>query len=144
MIDWIQSHQALVWWTAGITVVTFIGTLIAVPILIVRLPSDYFLAEHRQSIRLPHRHPILGLTLLIFKNGLGVLLLVIGIAFLVLPVGQGILTILVGMTLIDFPGKYKLERWLISWRSINHLFNWMRRKAGRPPLQALHPSEDSP
>ena len=58
----------------------------------------------------------------------------VGIAMLVLP-GQGLLTIVVGIVLLNFPGKYRLERWLATrspvWRSLN----WLRRRAGRPELQ---------
>ena len=39
--------------------------------------------------------------------------------------GQGLLTMVVGLLLVDFPGKYRLERWLVTrqqvWRSINWL-----------------------
>ena len=49
--------------------------------------------------------------------------------------GQGVLTIVVGMLLFDFPGKFRLERWLVTrptvWRSIN----WLRERAGREPSQ---------
>jgi hypothetical protein len=49
--------------------------------------------------------------------------------------GQGLLTIAVGLMLVDFPGKFRFERWLAVrppvWRSIN----WLRKRAGRGPLE---------
>lgn len=43
------------------------------------------------------------------RNVLGAILLVAGIAMLVLP-GQGVPTILISLGLMNFPGKYRLER----------------------------------
>ncbi len=71
--------------------------------------------------------------LLTGKNALGYLFVLMGIAMLVLP-GQGILTIMIGVTLLDFPGKYRLERWLVSRRPVLRSINWLRRCAGREPL----------
>ena len=53
---------------------------------------------------------------------------------LVVP-GQGLLTILIGVMLTDFPGKYALERRLISQPSIFNAINWIRDKAGKEPLK---------
>ena len=32
MLEWTQEHQALLWWLAVASVVTFVGTLVAIPI----------------------------------------------------------------------------------------------------------------
>jgi hypothetical protein len=37
--------------------------------------------------------------------------------------------------LLDFPGKYRLERWLATRRAVWRSINWLRRRAGREPLQ---------
>lgn len=52
---------------------------------------------------------------------------------LVLP-GQGLFTIFIGLILSNYPGKYKLERKLISIPSILKMVNWLRRKSNKPPL----------
>jgi hypothetical protein len=52
---------------------------------------------------------------------------------LVLP-GQGLLTIILGITLMNFPGKYRLERWLVSRGSTLKLINYLRRRRGKPAL----------
>ena len=61
-------------------------------------------------------------------------LILAGIAMLVLP-GQGLLTILIGFLMLDLPGKYRVEKWLISRGRVLHAINWYRGKKGRPPLR---------
>lgn len=77
--------------------------------------------------------------ILIAKNLVGLVLLIAGIAMLVLP-GQGLLTIAVGLVLIDFPGKFRLERWLATRRPVWRSLNWLRKRAGRPELTRPEPS----
>ena len=55
------------------------------------------------------------------------MLLLAGILMLFLP-GQGLLTLFLGILLIDFPGKYKTERWLISQPAIANSLNWLRKR----------------
>ena len=40
----------------------------------------------------------------------------------------------IGLVLLDFPGKYKLERWLVTRRPVRRSIAWLRRRAGREPL----------
>jgi hypothetical protein len=110
----------------------FIGTLTAIPILIVRLPNDYFIQTHRRTW-LQNRHPVLRVSAFVIKNLLGYVFLLAGIAMLVLP-GQGILTMLIGVSLIDFPGKQKLQRQLVAQPAVLRTINKIRRKFGRMPL----------
>jgi hypothetical protein len=49
--------------------------------------------------------------------------------------GQGTLLILTGLTLIDFPGKRRLERSLIRRPSVLKLINGLRQRFQRPPLE---------
>ena len=71
--------------------------------------------------------------MIIGKNLIGYVFVVAGIIMLMLP-GQGILTIVIGITLLDFPGKYRLERWVVSRRPVLRSINWVRRRAKRGPL----------
>jgi hypothetical protein len=122
-----------VWVVLGVVSgVLFIGTLIAIPILIVRLPNDYFIKNHRRTW-LQNRHPVLRVTAYVIKNLIGYVFLLAGIAMLVLP-GQGILTMLIGVSLIDFRGKQKLQRKLIGQPAILRTINKIRQKYGRKPL----------
>ena len=71
--------------------------------------------------------------LLIGKNALGYIFIVAGIVMLALP-GQGILAILIGIMLLNFPGKFRLERWIITRRPVIRSINWLRRRAKHAPL----------
>ena len=53
---------------------------------------------------------------------------------LVLP-GQGLLTIVVGLVLLDFPGKFRLERWLVSRPRVLALLNRFRVALNKPPFE---------
>jgi hypothetical protein len=133
MLDWIQEHRGLLYGLASISLVLFVGTLVAVPMLVARIPPDYFEHEQRPPVPWADRHPLARIALRACKNALGWVLVAAGLAMLVLP-GQGLLTILVGFLLLDLPGKYRMEKWLVSRRRILASINWLRRRTGREPL----------
>jgi putative transmembrane protein PGPGW len=121
-----------------VSIAGFVGSLIAIPLILVRLPPHYFDERHPRTWMENH-HPALRMIGHILKNVIGVVLLIAGLAMLVLP-GQGILTMLIGISLIDFPGKRQLERKLIGQRAVLHTINKVREKFGRPPLTVAHDS----
>ncbi|MDQ1291139.1 MAG: hypothetical protein QG615_941 [Nitrospirota bacterium] len=128
--QYIPVH-VLIWLTVG-SLVGFIGTLIAIPFIMVRLPADYF------DIRTPRHwmkdhHPVLRWVGLIVKNAVGAVFLLAGFAMLFLP-GQGILTMLIGISLLDFPGKRKLEAKIVGQPTVLHALNAIRTKFAKPPL----------
>ncbi|MBT8130454.1 MAG: PGPGW domain-containing protein [Gammaproteobacteria bacterium] len=134
MLDWITIDEITVWYLAAFSIVSFIATLVLVPFLVVRIPEDYFAEIKRQRWEpWAHEHPFIRWSLLIAKNILGYIFIVLGIAMLVLP-GQGILTILIGIMFINFPGKYRLERWAVTRPPVLRAINNLRRNAGRQPL----------
>ena len=112
---------------------TFIGSLLVVPVLIGLLRPDYFLNHWQRVETRRRRHPALTVAILLVRNGIGLVLVAAGIAMLVLP-GQGLLTILVGVCVMDFPGKRRLIDRLVREPRIQRALNWIRRKAGRPEL----------
>jgi hypothetical protein len=134
MVDWLREHATLLWWLGIGSALMFVGTLLLIPILIARLPADYFTKTRRQRPEWGDRHPALWTTAVVLRNVTGALVVLAGLAMLVLP-GQGLLAILVGLTLIDFPGKTGLLRALVRRRAAARALNWMRAKAGRPPLE---------
>jgi len=134
MIDWIRSHDIVLWWLALGSALTFIGTLVLVPILVVRIPQDYFVSRKRSRSTWRSMHPVPGLALLVAKNVCGLVLILAGVAMLVLP-GQGMLTIVLGIMLLNFPGKYRLERRVARMRPVARSINWMRARGGHPPLK---------
>ena len=138
MPEWLGNHKVLLAWLAALSLLTFAGTLIIVPMLVVRIPEDYFVKRRRHRPPLCTRHPVLRLAGLIIKNLAGWLFIVAGITMLLLP-GQGIITIAVGLMLSDFPGKFRLQRWLAGRPFLLRAMNWTRSRAGRPPLQVPGP-----
>mgnify|MGYP001818787086 CR=1 FL=1 len=134
MFDGFTISESTVWYLAAFSVVSFFGTLIAIPFLVVRIPEDYFSESKRHRWEpWAHEHPVIRWTLLITKNLLGYVFIVLGIAMLVLP-GQGILTIAIGIMFINFPGKYRLERWVIMRAPVLRTINKLRLRAGHAPL----------
>lgn len=129
-----EINEQLIAILIGVSVVTFVGTLIAVPWLLVRLPSDYFVRTAREPTMFARAHPVVRLVLIVLKNLLGGVFIAGGIAMLVLP-GQGILSILIGLSLIDFPGKFWLERKLVQRGAVHRTINWLRRKGGKGPIE---------
>jgi hypothetical protein len=133
MIESFHAHEAAIWWIAGMSGMAFIATLVIVPWLVVRIPPDYFAHGRRERKQWSSRHPVIRGLLLAAKNLLGYALIAAGVAMLVLP-GQGLVTIFLGIVLVDLPGKYRLERWLVARRPVLRSVNWLRRRAGRAPL----------
>jgi uncharacterized membrane protein len=69
----------------------------------------------------------------IAKIIVGVCLLLIGLVMLVLP-GQGLITMLIGISLFPFPGKDKIEQYILSRKSVQTTLNWIRIKAKKAPF----------
>jgi len=130
--EWVRQHDTLLWWLGGISLVTFLGSLIIIPILIVRIPEDFFMPHYEPDE--PTLHPIKHALAGLGKNILGVVVFLAGFAMLFIP-GQGLLTMLLGLALIDFPGKREMELRLLRMPKINRVITWVRRKYGRKPLQ---------
>jgi hypothetical protein len=134
MFDWLRAHEVLLGWLSAVSVLMFVGSLIAIPYLATRIPTDYFIRQRHYVDRWQPRHPLVRLALLAAKNLCGVVFVLAGVAMLVLP-GQGILTILIGLMCLDFPGKFALERRFVRQPPVIGAINWMRAKTGHPPLQ---------
>lgn len=119
-------------WVMGLGVVLLVlgvASLIALPVLLARIPSDHFVAPPKAV-----RAGSLQWFGRIFKNVFGAVLLLLGIVMLVLP-GQGLLTIIGALVLLDFPGKRRLERWLVLRPKVLRSLNRLRARVGRPPFE---------
>jgi hypothetical protein len=139
--SWAQNHSQGLIFISTFSLVSFFGSLLLLPWLIIRIPEDYFGASCVDFGFLP-RHPFWKLLFRIGKNLLGVAFVIVGILMLVLP-GQGLLTLCLGLIFIDFPGKRKLENGLIRKKSILGVINSIRAKAKRPPLQIELPNSST-
>jgi len=140
-MDWQAHWQAIILWAGLLSLLLGVLTLLAVPWVITRLPADYFSRARRDPLRQQARRPLVALLFTLLKNALGLVLAALGIIMLVTP-GQGLLTLLVGLLLMNFPGKYRLERWLVSRPGLLRGMNWLRRRSGKEPL--LAPLEKTP
>ena len=131
-IFWFESHQTVLTWMGIFSLVLFFGTLIAVPVIIVSLPHD-LLKRGDQSAGKQWLN-LWYLPYVITKNVFGFIVLIAGIVMLVLP-GQGLITIFLGLALINFPGKRKLIRRLLSQKRIYMAITRLRAKFNKPPLE---------
>lgn len=134
LLTWLRDYQGLLEWLAGLSLLMFVVTLVVFPLVIIFLPEDYFIRDQRDPAHQKRQHPAVWLTLTILKNILGVVLIFVGAAMLVLP-GQGLLAMLLGATLVNFPGKYALERRLVTRPAVARTLNKIRKSAGRDQLK---------
>ena len=120
---------------AGFSVIIFFASILSLPFLVSFIPTDYF--QYAEPYRINHRfkHPVIRLSITISKKILGWLLIITGAILFILP-GQGLITIIAGLLLINFPGKRKVERKLISNHRVLHVINWLRAKRNKEPLLA--------
>jgi predicted RND superfamily exporter protein len=132
--SWVLDNGTLLGALALIGLVSLVASVLLLPFLVVRIPADYFRHQRRQHEYARERHPAVHHSIVILKNGVGILLILAGIAMLMLP-GQGLLTLLIGLMLTDFPGKYRLEKRLIAQPGVLKAVNWLRGRAGHPPLE---------
>ena len=102
----------------------FVGTLVAIPVILVRVPDDWFIRP-RNARSLPLR---------VARAALGAALIALGLAMLVLP-GQGVLTILVGLGILDIPFKHRVVTRLLSNPKVHGAIDRLRHKAGRGSLE---------
>lgn len=130
-VEAVLTKEVLIGLTIA-SVAFFVGTLIVIPFILVRLPPHYFDERHPRRW-MPNRSPVLRLAGLIAKNAVGAVFLAVGIALLFLP-GQGILTILLGVSLMDFPGKRYIERKIIGQPAVLKAVNSLRAKYNKPPF----------
>lgn len=132
ILTWLEVHQNVLGWLGLISLVMMAVTLLAVPMIIVTLPTGYL---NEDKDRLAGIRGIWRWPYLIVKNIFGGVLAVAGVAMLFLP-GQGLLTLVIGLGLMNFPGKRSLVRRLIGQHRIFAAINRLRARAHKAPLEA--------
>ncbi len=108
---------------ALVSFAVFLGGLVVVRALIVRLPSDHFVKpdpERSGGVRLARR---IG----------GGLLVALGLSMLVLP-GPGILVIALGVGLFDSPKKKEILRKILAQENVRKSMRDLRVRAGKEPF----------
>ena len=118
----------------ALTAVLSAASAVFTGFVLMKIPATYFCASRPRDFWID-QHPVIRWTGIVIKNVAGAFAVALGI-LLSLPgvPGPGLITILFGITLLDFPGKRKLERWLISRPPLLRSINRLRAKRGRPPL----------
>jgi len=132
---WIDFMHAHAGWVLAFSLISFVIGIISTPFIVSRIPMDYFVYDEKRAIANDSHHVVMRWLLACLKNMLGAILVVAGIIMLVTP-GQGVLSILFGLMIMNYPGKYQLERWIIRRPVIFQAVNALRAKQGQPPLQA--------
>ncbi len=127
---WLETNQALMWWLFIGSIASLVLCLLLLPVIVVRLEADYFVASRKQLMTGRTAGSWLWH---IGKNMLGAVFVIVGVALLVLP-GQGLLTIFIGLLMLEFPGKRAIELCLVRRPSILKLLTGMREKRGREPF----------
>lgn len=105
------------------SIAMFVGSIVAIPWLLRRMPADHF-------VRPPGKT---ALWKVLARNTIGAMLVAMGILMLVLP-GQGILAILLGLSIMDLEVKHRVVRRLLCRKHIQHAVQKIRARAGKPPL----------
>lgn len=126
----LASVAGLTWCDVALGAAVFAGTLVlnllAVGVILLKLPPTYLLDDHPRR-RVPARTIALncvGLALV----GLGILTSLPGVP------GQGLLTIAIGILLTDIPGKRRLGRRVLRRRGLLDHVNRLRTRFGKAPL----------
>ena len=129
--------------SALLAIVAFVASLVVVTVLLVNLPPNFFLESHSRHLWID-RHPVIRWSGLILKNAAGWFLVLLG-GILILPgvPGQGVLTILLGLILVDFPGKKKVERRVLSRPRLRARINQLRQRFDKSPLLLDEPTNGS-
>lgn len=112
-----------------VSIVSLVLSIFIIPYVIINIPEDYFISKRRVP-----KKGIVYLFTRIVKNLFGLFLGLIGIIMLFTP-GQGLLFLLIGFIMINFPGKYRLEKKLIKNKKIYNSINRIRKKHNKPPLK---------
>ena len=112
---------------------TLLLSLAVVVVVVLRMPAGYFTLARAPF--LPGVNPILRITLLVLKNFAGLAVIAAGIVLSIPGVpGQGFITIFLGLMLVNFPGKFRLERAIIRRPAVHGFVNRLRQRYGKPPL----------
>jgi hypothetical protein len=140
MIDGLQKLARTLtgghwWWGLVVSAVLFAGSMVLVTVIVIGWPVDHFRRAGRRAFW-AHRHPVVRIAGLILKNLAGIILFALGVVMALPGVpGQGLLTALIGLTLVNFPGKARIERRLIARPTVFRTVNRLRARFHHPPLE---------
>lgn len=120
MLEWLKDHILLLSISFGTGLLFMAG----ISIYLVRMPADALVKKKRSS------RPWVRIA----RNILGWVLIVGGAAMVFLP-GPGFLVLLLGITMADFPGKKRVQTWLLHRKAIVGPINRLRKHFKQPKLK---------
>jgi hypothetical protein len=121
------------WWGVGLSVGLAFGSIALAVTIIIRWPPDHFVRDY--AAQATKQHVVIRTLALAAKNVLGGIVILLGMVMALPGIpGQGLLMMIVGVTILDFPGKRRMERRLIARPRILRSINTLRARFGHPPL----------
>lgn len=133
-MDYFEFPWTALLWGAIALVVSFALSTVVMILVLIRLPATFFHDANSWTL-FQSAHPALRWAGRITKNLVGILAILLGMA-LALPgiPGPGLAILVVGIMLVDFPGRRRLVRRLISHPRVLSTLNSWRGRFGRSPL----------
>jgi hypothetical protein len=132
LIDWVENYRIVIWWIGALSTIIFLIILFAIPIFIVKLPSDFFIRQNLPKPLLASRkHTVIRLIYVIIKNVIGVMIIFAGIAMLFLP-GQGVMTVIIGISLLNIRGKRRIVLAFVCRSFVIQSLNRLRTRFNKP------------
>jgi len=132
-LNYFEELESLLQLLAVLSLLTFAVSLVCIPLLVARLPRNYFL--HRSDLgNSPSATISIGTVIvMLLRNLIGLALVAAGILMLFLP-GQGVITMVIGIAVMSFPYKRKLLVGLTRPVSVRKSLDWLRRKMKKEPF----------
>jgi purine-cytosine permease-like protein len=128
LLNFITDEKVIIILTS-VSMISLVLSIFIIPYVIVNIPENYFISKRRVR-----KKGIIYLFTRIIKNLFGLVLGLIGFIMIFTP-GQGLLFLFIGFMMLNFPGKYNLEKKLIKNKKIYNSINRIRKKYNKPPLK---------
>lgn len=126
----VLPSRAIALWAVLFSAVSMVVSLFATMVFLIRLPPGAFAETRRTRPR-----SIPGLIARVLTNLAGWVLILVGVVLSIPGVpGQGLLTILLGLLLVDFPGRTRLLRRILTRPAIRRTIDRLRIRFKRPPF----------
>jgi hypothetical protein len=122
-------------WALIIALLTSASGFAVIGFLVVRMPAGYFCERTQGDFLSGKRTGVHRWISRLVKNIVGGVIILLGAVASVPGVpGPGLLIILAGLMLTDFPGKRRLEIWLVSRPGVLATINRLRHFFAKPPM----------
>lgn len=129
----LEPLQSVLQILAALSALTFCISILCIPLLVARLPTDYFSLSRKPRSGTARTPTATTLVVLLLRNTIGLLLVFAGIVMLFLP-GQGLITMVIGIAVMSFPYKRRLLSTFTRPPSVRKSLNWIRTKMKKEPF----------